>query len=191
MRYTAPKNPEVWNKTLSQTAYTEDKPAEEQFDLEENGERVVLALDTVAKGYGKGLYGDKIIASCDALKQKDGELYFIEFKNQRQSNVDKKDVQAKAFGSLIMVQAALYPEESLASLMQRSNVFVVFQDHRPEEEEDYLNIVKKFGEFAGESGEPIWFGLRQCLERGICKSVHTISISEFNHTYSEKLFATE
>ena len=92
MRYTAPKNPEVWNKTLSQTAYTEDKPAEEQFDLEENGEKVVLALDTVAKGYGKGLYGDKIIASCDALKQKDGELYFIEFKNQRQSNVDKKDV---------------------------------------------------------------------------------------------------
>lgn len=190
MGYAAPRIAEAWNQTLSKTAYTEDKPAEEQFDLK-HGDEVVLALDAVAKGYVKGLYGDKIIASCDALKQKEGELYLIEFKNQKQSNVNQKDVQAKAFGSLIVIQAALYPEESLVSLMQRSNVFVVFQDHRPEEEEDYLNIVKKFGEYAGVSNEPIWFGLRQCLERGICKTVHTISVSEFNNTYSEKLFAVE
>lgn len=188
MGYTAPKIQENWKQKMSETAYTADKM--QQLPLK-HGNESVLALDCIAKSYIKGLYGDKIIASCDALKQKGGELYFIEFKNQRQSNIDKKDVQAKIFGSIVVVQAGLYPEESLASLMRRSNIFVVFQDHQPENEEDYLKLVKKLGEFAGMSDEPIWFGLRQYLERGICKEVHTVSVSQFNDTYSDMLFETD
>ena len=84
MGYLTPPVNDAWKQTLTETAYTPDVSV--QLELK-NGEAIVFDLDRIAKGFVKGLYGDKIVSSCDAFISKNDDLFFIEFKNQRIANI--------------------------------------------------------------------------------------------------------
>lgn len=185
MGYSAPEIDVAWKQSFSKTAYTEDKSPEEQLQLK-NGDKIVFALDKIAQGYIRGMYGDKILASSDAFMQNSEELYFIEFKNQQQKNVDKKDVQAKALGNLMAVQLAFFPDKSIVELAEKAHFFVVFRDFSEKEKEYFEKLKERVGGYAQE--EIICFGLRQYLERGLYRELHTIEVSKFNEIYSDSIF---
>lgn len=74
MGYLTPPVNDAWKQTLTETAYTPDVSV--QLELK-NGEAIVFDLDRIAKGFVKGLYGDKIVSSCDAFISKNDDLFFI------------------------------------------------------------------------------------------------------------------
>ena len=110
MGYLTPPVNDAWKQTLTETAYTPDVSV--QLELK-NGEAIVFDLDRIAKGFVKGLYGDKIVSSCDAFISKNDDLFFIEFKNQRIANIKSNELAAKALGSLLVAQLAFFPQRSL------------------------------------------------------------------------------
>lgn len=186
MSYIAPPIPEAWKCSLTAASYSSD--AIQQFTLK-YGDQDVFNLDKIASGYVRGLNGDRSLSSADALlKDKNGELYFIEFKNQPRRNINSNEVQAKALSSLLVSQVALYPNVSLHEMSEKSHFYVIFKD-TPDEEPDYFQkTAEKFGAYAGMSDEILWFDLRKHLEKGLYKDIHTISLSVFESKYSKSIF---
>lgn len=81
MPYKAPSPSNAWTCTLNQSAVSADQSQPFQLTF---GDELVFNLDKIASGFIKKLYGNKTLSSVDAFKEKDGEFYFIEFKNQPQ-----------------------------------------------------------------------------------------------------------
>ena len=187
MGYSTPPVSESWKQTLTETAYTSDVPI--QLELK-NGEVIVFGLDKIASGFVKGLYGDKIVSSCDAFIPKGDELYFIEFKNQRITNIKPKELAAKALGSLLVSQLAFFPQKSLEALSNHSHLFVVYKDQGLQGEPDYYKeIMGTFAPLANLTNEPIQIDLRRYLNYGLYCEIHTISVSQFNEFYSDLIFS--
>lgn len=185
MSYIAPNVAQAWICTLNDSAYSPD--VSNQFNLR-YGNELVYGLDKIASGYVRGLYGDKSISSSDALKIKGNDLYFIEFKNQPNSNINAKDVQAKALASLLVSQIALFPQKSLSEISQNAHFYVVYKDSPLGNDDYYRKTVEKFGKFAEISGEPLLFGLRRYMEIQLFRDVHTIPVSVFDKKYSLSIF---
>ncbi len=136
--------------------------------------------------YIKNLYGKKALSSCDALFCKNDKYYFIEFKNQVEKNIDSNDVRAKAFSSLLIANFVLCPQCSISELSNQSELFVVFKDSK---EPNYLNkLASELKILANLSGEPLFFNLREYVDKGIYKEIHTIPASVFNEKYSDYIF---
>lgn len=189
MGYLTPPVNNVWKQTLTETAYTPDVSV--QLELK-NGDAIVFDLDRIAKGFVKGLYGDKIVSSCDAFISKNDDLFFIEFKNQRIANIKSKELAAKALGSLLVAQLAFFPQRSLEALSDHSHLFVVYKDQDLKGEPDYYKeIMGTFAPLANLPKEPIQFDLRRYLNCGLYHEIHTISVSHFNEFYSDLIFSNE
>lgn len=185
MSYIPPAVVKAWICTLDDSAYSRDVP--KQFKLK-YGNELVYNLDKIASGYIRKLYGNKSIFSSDALKIKGDDLFFIEFKNQPQSNVNSEDVQAKALASLLVLQIALFPEKSLSEISQKSHFYVIYKDSTLGNNDYYQKTVNKLGDFAKVVDEPILFGLRHHMEAGLYNDIHTIPVSIFEEKYSTGIF---
>ena len=183
MSISAVSIPAHWKATLQETAFSQD--AKLPLPLK-HGKETVLNLDKVASSYIKNLYGDKVLASCDALFCKNGKYYFIEFKNQDEKNVSSNDVRAKTFSSILIANLLLCPQCSISDLSSNSELFVVFKDS---DEPNYINkLAYKLNLLSNLSGEPLFFKLRPYIDNGMYKDIHTIPVSVFNNQYSDSIF---
>lgn len=183
MAITAYSDLSQWNTTLKAAASSNDTTIPLPL---KNSEKLVVNLDSISSSYIKNLYGKKALSSCDALFCKNDKYYFIEFKNQVEKNIDSNDVRAKAFSSLLIANFVLCPQCSISELSNQSDLFVVFKDSK---EPNYLNkLASELKILANLSGEPLFFNLREYVDKGIYKEIHTIPASVFNEKYSDYIF---
>ena len=183
MPYKAPSPSNAWTCTLNQSAVSADQSQPFQLTF---GDELVFNLDKIASGFIKKLYGNKTLSSVDAFKEKDGEFYFIEFKNQPQKNIDSNSVRAKAFSSLVVLQFALHPELSLAEISEKAHFYVVFQD---DPQNYFEKTTQTIAKYAGFSDEPIYFDLRKYyFNNKLYKDIHTVSFSVFESKYIGLIF---
>ena len=175
-------NLENYLKTLRECAKTDDK-LEQQLELCD-GDELAIDLDNLC-GLLKKMNGNQLMASCDAFVDKNGEYYFIEFKNQPVKNIRENEVQKKELISPVIVQMLLKSDESFASISDKSHLYVVYQD----DESDYFGKIQgKMYEYAKLEGEPLRFGLRLHADRRLYKEIRTIPLSIFNDVYSKRIF---
>lgn len=83
---------EIYSQPLSKVSWDKAKKCA-LIEKEDS----VYHFDGIAKQLCKELQRRETVASCDALLEREGKYYFLEFKNQPQANIDPAQLAKKAF----------------------------------------------------------------------------------------------
>lgn len=160
-----------YETTLGKTSYSVDKNS--------------YLLDSGIQAYDfdklcnslKSMRGKSPLSSCDALVEKDDSVYFIEFKNQPNKNINNAEIQKKAFDSVTQLLITWARDTSQQALSKKLVLFVVY--HNPADDESFEKIRNKTFSFTeSDQKEPLLFGINDDLKR-LYREVHTIDISDF------------
>lgn len=164
-----------YETTLGKTSYSADKGSSLL-----NSDIRAYDFDRLCKSL-KTMRGDSTLSSCDALVEKDGSVYLIEFKNQPNKNINNAEIQKKAFDSVTQLLVTWERDTSQRVLSEKLVLFVVY--HNPEDDESFEKIRNKtFSFIESDQTEPLLFGINDDL-KSLFREVHTIDISDFLETY--------
>lgn len=154
------------------------------------------AFDSMSKIICKRLRGE-CLSSCDAFyESKDGDFYFIEFKNEPQGNVKTIEIKNKAFDSCSMLPYTLFLGLPLINVIRNLNLIVVYNNNkRPIRDKDYYNepgalelLDHDLGIMAGiDDPKPkLLFNLDR-IEGNLYKKIWTINIDAFEKNFIGKI----
>lgn len=171
--------------TLFETSKDDDGNAVVDF------QNVVYDFDIITNDIADVYRVKKPQKSCDALYIKDYEnIYLIEFKNARKSRVSKKELQQKAYDSIMTLQLAFFPEYSLNDLKKKVVLVVVYNDNGiVEKEQDSASfdaLKDKLNSFT-KGGKSILFNL-EVFQGVLYKEVFTLEKQEYSKVMHQKIF---
>lgn len=151
-------------------------------------ETKLLNFDGITKYICHHIRGGVLNHSCDAYFELEDVNYFIEFKNQKEGNIDCNNLKCKAYDS--MCNALVFKEQSNLSKMRESSVLiVVYNKAKDEPEKNYISslsfdeIAKKLSLLSGNigiDGDQIKFGLKR-FEGELYEKVYTLDVSDFKN----------
>lgn len=96
------------------------------------GEEIVYLLDEIAPIVGKELAKGKQQKSVDAVvRNEQGEVYFIEFKNTLHSRMPKNELFYKTPDSVFTYLYVFEPDISIKEFREKCTYVVVFNDNAP------------------------------------------------------------
>lgn len=154
-------------------------------------ENVVYNFDIITNDIADVYRVKRPQKSCDALYIKDSEnIYLIEFKNVRRSRVPRKELQQKAYDSIMTLQLGFFPRFSLNDLKEKVVLIVVYNDDGiVEKEQDSVSfdaLKNKLNSFS-KSGKNILFNLE--IFKGILyKDIFTLEKQEYSKTMHQQIF---
>ncbi|MGN1167770.1 MAG: hypothetical protein ACI4S2_15235 [Lachnospiraceae bacterium] len=163
---------------------------------DKNQQNKMYNFDAISKEYCREMRGEKN-SSCDAYYEKNlNEAYLIEFKNQDEGNIDKRDINNKIHDSV----ATLVMNENLSRecVAEKTTVIIVYSDQQETDRTDgsylpskaYDSFSQKMAELSGKAGidsYPKKFDLEKY--RGILfKEVYTVGKSVFEKEFIDILF---
>lgn len=153
-------------------------------------------FDGIKKLICKELRGNEN-SSCDALWEKEGLRYLIEFKNQSEGNIDRAVICNKAYDSatLLLVNENLTREQ-----LTENTVFIVVYNnanhkiddssYNPSESMDKLTQkLKGFAKCSGLDQKQKKFGIGKYTGH-LYKQVYTLDVDEFRQFFYPVLFNT-
>jgi hypothetical protein len=156
----------------------------------------VYNFDAISDAYCKMLRGEKYM-SCDAYYQKNsGEAYLIEFKNQEEGNIDKRNIKNKIHDSVAtLVMNEDVPRECVTD---KITVIIVYNNevHDGRTESSYMSseaydgFSKKMAELSGMHGldtYPKKFDLEK-YQGFLFKDVYTIGKRAFEEDFVKWIF---
>ena len=176
-----PPDKEIYLRSLREVS-TDDAKGVAFIDADNQ----VYNFDKIAKYLTKQLQAKQAVASCDGLLERDGEYYFLEFKNQPQANIDTAQLARKAFQSFQLFRLAIDQESNVDATVSQLTLFVIYADTG--EDESFEGVRGKVHQLAKmEEAAPILFGLRK-VKNKLYKEIYTISKPEFMSTWYPILF---
>lgn len=170
----------------------ETSKSDENIDFIES-EVKVYDFDTYTEDICKEYRNKKSLSSVDAFAlSDDGDLWFIEFKNARKSQLPKKSLPPKAYDSMYTAYFFLKERYSIDELKKKAVLFVVYNDDAISDE-NKENQSKSFSKFKTKMGEMakidtetrILFGLEK-FKGFLYREIHTIGKQEFLEKYEQK-----
>ena len=151
----------------------------------------VYDFDEIAKVVAADYRVKKPQRSCDALYIKDDDnIYLLEFKNTRSSNVPKKSLKEKAYDSIMTLLFAFFPEFSLEDVKSKVSLVFVYNNEADSENiprSDAIESMKnKMKQLSSES-DNILFGLE--IYKGVLyKNIYTKDKTEFMQNLYGEIF---
>lgn len=156
-------------------------------------QNLVYCFDDFSQSEGNKYRRKKKLSSADGLYiDRDGKLFFFEFKNVPHNQVPYKGIHEKMHDSIITWQICQASDKSLDELMANSAYFVIYNDshYKGKRENKSLSMDKfknQMKTLAKKDGEEILWGLDLYLNT-FYKEVHTIDVAVFEKEYAPKIF---
>lgn len=118
-------------------------------------EQEVYNFDKITKRVAEMYRANKPQHSCDALYIKDNDnIFLIEFKNARKSRIGKKELQQKAYDSIMTLQMGFFQQYSLNDLKEKTILICVYNDEgvieKEQESISFNNIKEKISHMANQ-----------------------------------------
>lgn len=161
---------EKYASTFSKTSYDGSK----RQSLIQDDFHVIYNFDDIARDICKEYRAGEFLSSADGLCFRNGKIFLLEFKNQVTRNLDRRVLQKKAFDSIYLLQAAVFPECSISSLKDKTSFYVI---HAGSSSPSFDAFRKKASNLAGSTDSPVDFGLSRygCLY----SEIYTLSAKDF------------
>lgn len=195
MKESIVKDYRLFLSTLKEVSY--DKEHKTSLVLDDSKEHRVYNFDGITKKFA-GKLQIEIKASCDAYYEKnDDSKYLIEFKNQKEGNIDKQWIRNKIYNSVTTL--AMNQDITRGEVADNTTVIVVYNDEQISEKTEFsYNTSDSFNKFAqkmaflsSKTGIDRYekkFDLEKY--RGVLfKEVYTIDKNIFNSEFIDELFS--
>ncbi len=171
--------------TLSKVSYSNDT----KRSIISDDKIPVINLDRLAVSR-KGLSGDQIMASFDALYIDIADnQYLLEFKDQPSKNINSNEIHKKVFGSTALLLLTCQKDATLNIFAAKTSLFVIFKDD--ENEESFMRIPSAMEKWMDnnptKSGEPLLFNFSSEYKTSF-KEIHTVPESIFKDHYFPNIF---
>ena len=156
-------------------------------------ENLVYKFDAITNDIANVYRVKRPHRSCDALYIKDNQhIYLIEFKNVRKSRIPVKELQQKAYDSIMTLQLAFFPDLSINDLKERVVLIVVYNDNgiieKEQESVSFDALKSKLSSYAN-GGSKVLFNL-DIFQGVLYKEVLTLEKQEYSKAMHNVIFDT-
>lgn len=171
----------------------------EQCSENDNGEPVthlknsIYCFDALSQEEGNRYRCKRKLKSADGLYiDKEGNIYFFEFKNAPHNHIGYRDIHLKMHDSILTWQIYNNSALSFDKLMLKSSYFVIYNDsrfngERENKSKSFDKIKQSLKKLAKVEDETLLWGV-DVFKNTFYKEVHTIDVEVFEKKYAPSIF---